>query len=294
MAYMDFPKKLPTSFPPMGYESIHKVQTGDNWMNLASRYYRADPLDIIIFNFETTKPREINWCLNEYVGCETDTPDGKNFRFSSADVPGYVYIPPKSWKPGGPPAKPSVPGESPTARAWVLQTLTHWALYKAQFTYSGRSITVGSYVGVANSIIDNQIRVAVDFSLDHAEYDHLQDALFLPWETAASNTRKALIVHEVIHAILDKAKSGFMVYQSETAAYLAQMMFMLEASGSGLTDSSGDSEQVYFVAYTIAKELAKGKKMTELSLEISALETAVQQHTLYKKKAFKAGGFNGI
>lgn len=34
--------------------------------------------------------------------------------------------------------------------------------------------------------------------------------------------------------------------------------------------------------------------MSELSLEIQALETAVQQHTWYKKKAFGSAKFNGI
>ena len=92
---------------------------------------------------------------------------------------------------------------------------------------------------MANAIIDNRIRVAVDSSLDHAEYDHLQDALFLPWEAAADDTRKALIVHEVVHAALDKAHSDFLVYQSETAAYLAQMMFMLAAARDGADKCHG-------------------------------------------------------
>lgn len=294
MAHMDTPKKFPKSFPPIGYQSFHRVQTGDNWGNLASRYYRESPLDIILFNFETTNPREINWFLSTYVGCRTETPDGKNFRFSSTDIPGLIYIPPKTWKPGGPPAKPSVPGENATARAWVLDTLSHPALYKAQFVYSGRSINIGTYLGVANAIIDNRIRVAVDSTLDHGEYDHLQDALFLPWESAAGNTRKSLIVHEVVHAALDKAGSGFLVYQSETAAFLAQMMFMLAASGSGLKDEGGPSQQVFFCAFAIAQALAAGKKMSDLTTEVLALEVAVQRHDWYKKDAFRSAKFNGI
>ena len=51
---------------------------------------------------------------------------------------------------------------------------------------------------------------------------------------------------------------------------------------------------MYFVAYTVAEALLAGKKMSELGLEMFALEKAVQQHPWYMADAFKTAGYNGI
>jgi hypothetical protein len=61
----------------------HRVQDGDNWWSIAQRYGYSDPWTIISYNFRTRDPREVNWYLREYVGCNVKTPDGKNWRFSS-------------------------------------------------------------------------------------------------------------------------------------------------------------------------------------------------------------------
>jgi hypothetical protein len=48
--------------------------------------------DLIVFNFGTDRPAEINWYLNHYVGCP-ETPDKRNRMFSSSAKPGYIYYP---------------------------------------------------------------------------------------------------------------------------------------------------------------------------------------------------------
>jgi hypothetical protein len=86
------------AFPPEGTVASHRVKTGDNWWNLASRYGFADPWTIIEFNYRTRVPEEVNWYLKHFVGC-TKSNDGKNYSFDSSDAFGVVYIPPQYWKP---------------------------------------------------------------------------------------------------------------------------------------------------------------------------------------------------
>jgi hypothetical protein len=72
--------------------TAYKVKDGDNWWSIAS----ANGIDVgalIAFNFKTSNPDEINWYLREKVGCRLETPDRDNYRFSSRDVPGTIYIP---------------------------------------------------------------------------------------------------------------------------------------------------------------------------------------------------------
>ena len=77
------------------------MKDGDNWGSIASAN-RVDVGALITFNFKTSNPDEINWYLREKVGCRMEAPDHDNYRFSSRDVPGIIYIP----KAAAPPAPP--------------------------------------------------------------------------------------------------------------------------------------------------------------------------------------------
>lgn len=93
------PKKIRWCHPPKGFASAHRVQAGDSFVNLAAKYGFADPWDIIQFNYGTKDPEEVNWYLQELVGC-TKSKDGLNYSFDSSDRFGVVYIPPRGWRPG--------------------------------------------------------------------------------------------------------------------------------------------------------------------------------------------------
>jgi hypothetical protein len=72
--------------------TAYKVKDGDDWSSIA----RANGVDagaLIAFNFKTSNPDEINWYLREKVGCRMESPDRDNYKFSSRDVPGIIYIP---------------------------------------------------------------------------------------------------------------------------------------------------------------------------------------------------------
>ena len=70
----------------------HKVKTGETIGGLAKDNDIAWQ-DLAHFNWDTSKPTEINKALAKYVGCTKKTKDGNNYVFNDADDPGIVYIP---------------------------------------------------------------------------------------------------------------------------------------------------------------------------------------------------------
>ena len=72
----------------------YRVQDGDSWVSLAREWGLA-PWSLINYNFRTCDPKEVNWYLQEYVGCTKPTADRKNWCFSSAAQPGVIYRPAK-------------------------------------------------------------------------------------------------------------------------------------------------------------------------------------------------------
>lgn len=289
------PKKKPASFPPAGFAAAHRVRTGEGFKKIAEKYHRSDLWDVIFYNFQTTEPREINWYLQEWVGC-TASADGKNYSFSDFDDPGRIYIPPPWWRPGGG-SLPPLAGESVKAKYEVLTILSSWPLNKIHFTYRSQALWKGSYTTISNAIIDNLIRVAIDPHLSTAgAYDSGTNVLYFRDLNFGSIERKALVVHEATHAILDRRGADLYIHESETAAYLAQAIYVLEHHGKDevLTDPDPQVEHIFDVSRTVALELDKGKKIGELGLEIQALENAVILSDLYKKDAWKKAGFNGL
>jgi hypothetical protein len=100
---------------------------------------------LIDFNFRTTNPAEVNWYLHYHVGCNQPSHDGYNWKFSSKDKPGIIYLPP--------PAKftridlPQLPSTNSLAKALedaeYNHTITegiHLALEVAEFTHIGLAI----------------------------------------------------------------------------------------------------------------------------------------------------------
>jgi len=81
---------LPNNYRPLG-SVAYKVKDGDTWWSIASKA-GLNPWWLIQYNFETRNPKEVNWYLANRVGCSKSTPDGNNFRFSSADNPGVIYV----------------------------------------------------------------------------------------------------------------------------------------------------------------------------------------------------------
>lgn len=102
----------------------HRVRDGESWDSLAARY-GVPARDIIMANFKTLVPEEVNWYLRNYVGCNKPTRDGNNWMFSSSAVPGIVQIPPVRRTGMLPPPKNSKPTAQTIAQleAWLTSLI---------------------------------------------------------------------------------------------------------------------------------------------------------------------------
>src|SRR6266849_976083 len=85
-------KRVPSEWPPKDGREYRVLDT-DDWWKIAAREH-IDPWALIIFNFDTTVPEEVNWYLRELVGCR-HTKDRWNYTFLNADKSkGKIYLPP--------------------------------------------------------------------------------------------------------------------------------------------------------------------------------------------------------
>lgn len=278
----------PAKFPPPLPARQQKVKTGDSWFTLAAQHGRSDPWDLIEFNFRTRDPREVNWYLQYYVGCSKSS-DGKNYSFDATDSPGIVYIPPSSW----------TPSTDLALRRLVVEALSSPVVNRISVTHAGHTITGRSLAAVANRVIDREIGVVVDAKVGsgEAEYDSGTDTFHLGFTSAATRTRKALIIHEAVHAALDlQTASGVSIAQSESLAYVVQCYYVrehtLNPDSERLTSTNPLKDKVYEIAWDMAATLAKRKQPE--SLHWSALDSAIRRHPTYKKNAGKNAGFDGI
>lgn len=84
-------------YRPTGGQT-HKVADGESWDSLA-RSKGMGAWELIRYNYPGLPARdqdaalEVNWYLQEYVGCKKLTLDRKNYCFSDAATPGTVWLP---------------------------------------------------------------------------------------------------------------------------------------------------------------------------------------------------------
>lgn len=137
---------VPVSHVPQG--TRHPVKTGDSWASVAQAN-GLDPWDLIDFNFPGMKQakqldfqracRNVNWYLREYVGCQTPSPDGRNWAFSSgltrgqgAWKGGVIYIPTQKPAPA--------PQAEPTATVYVIGSPSKGQKYHYQFVQAAECL----------------------------------------------------------------------------------------------------------------------------------------------------------
>ncbi len=235
----------------------------------------------------TRNPKEVNFYLEYYVGC-TASNDKKNYSFSDADSPGVVYIPPANWS----------PSKNERLKRMVTTALASFPATQMNFQRGGRAINGRSLAIVANLVIDGEIGVVHDTSISPgtAEYDSGDNVFLFNFETAETRTRKALIIHEAVHAFLDwQSDSEILVSDSEALAYVAQCYYMYhhtaEPAASRLTDVNPTDDEVFRLGWLIAEKLHQRK--TPDAIEWAALETAVSRHSKYRRTAARKAGFNG-
>jgi hypothetical protein len=219
------------SYVPVGGVQ-YSVKTGDSWVALAQPLTMS-PWDLIRYNFPglpadvQAATREVNWYLQEYVGCTKVTGDGRNYEFSTGDNPGKIWIP----RAAGPAPTPAAPSPDELARKQVLAALRDPAVGRMNFGVGRVFIIAYDYERVAKAIESGIITVHVDSRLapHMAEYWSGQGSTALDkansFAVPPGGSDESLLIHEATHAIFDIQNRPSYTAESEGLAYVAQALF---------------------------------------------------------------------
>lgn len=224
------------NFGPTGYFP-YPVMTGDNWENIAIRDGRADVWDLIRDNFQTNDPKEVNWYLQNYVGC-TVSKDGKNYSFSSTDAVkmtdgtsrrGRVFT--KKDLRAVPPPPP--PDDHDQLRAGMLQAISRndGIIFSLGFSMYGFDLYGSNYRVIRDYLKDRKVGCKYDGSVadSDAEYDSHHDLFVFGRKSFTSISQVGHLVHELTHAVCDDRSAGFLnKRQSEAIAYVAQCLYVVK------------------------------------------------------------------
>jgi hypothetical protein len=203
-----------TYVPPDGFQ--YKVTDKDSWVSLA-RGNGITAWELIRYNYpslpavQRQAEPEVNWYLQEYVGCTQPSPDKRSYMFSSSAFPGKIWI-------------PNMPTADKDAKKLALAALRSWPTRRIDFGVGNIYIRGSDYERVAKAIEGNGITVKADVQLSSKAY-------YNPWTNRMTvnpeQPDEALIVHEATHAIFDLRAIPTIVEQSEGLAYIAQALYGL-------------------------------------------------------------------
>jgi hypothetical protein len=205
-----------TYVPPGGV--AHTVVTGESWTTLAQSV-QMSPWDLIRYNYPGLPPdpqaaaREVNWYLQEYVGCTQLTQNRRNYEFHTGDTPGKIWLP----------SAPVPPSPDEAARKAVLAALRDPAVARMGFGVGFVLIFPRDYERVARAIESGAITVHADPSLGphQANYNYQSNCFNVP----PGISDLPLLIHEATHAIFDIRRIATGTGESEGMAYIAQALF---------------------------------------------------------------------
>lgn len=212
--------KAPASPVPRTYTPAnghkHPVRLGDSWGSLAATVGKS-AWELIRYNYPTLPAdlqlaaKEVNWYLQNYVGCTLLTPDNRNYRFSP---PGEIWIPNV--------AAPPTPDQ--IAQTLVLSILRDPVVRRMNFGVGFLIISATNYEDIAKAIEAGKIVVKSNPALGHLAmyYGGVTPARI---EISPTISDMGLIIHECTHAIFDMLKLTTNVEQSEGFGYLSQALY---------------------------------------------------------------------
>lgn len=217
-------------WPPKGYAKRVEVTDSDDWWILAAVHGRTDPWDLIVFNFGTRNPDEVNWCLYHVLGCRKKSKDGKNYDFGApCTMKQYIYIPPAGWKPPTTADDDAWQRVRTTINSASVKSL-HLSLFAYKLSISGHDLGKVGYL-----LNTKRISVKLDPGHKHAaEYLPESDQIIIQ-ALPSDPLDRSTIVHEAVHASFDYRHSfGVRSYQldEECFAYVIQMLYLQKFYGS--------------------------------------------------------------
>lgn len=215
------------SWPPASPFAKSEVDYLDFW-NLARKYDRENPWDIIIYNFGTEDPWEVNWYLHHAVGCWRSS-DDKNFSFDNAKTadgnPGVMYIPQPSWRPDPKFVKGSGAGRFLDALVSITASILIRVARRIPTLQHGNTIVTSSGIEkIAELVTTREIAVVVDPSLDSiARYEDLFKTITLrKVPTLRSIGMHGTLANEATHAVTHWGSRSVNLFKNETASSFVQ------------------------------------------------------------------------
>lgn len=261
-------------WPPADYVQKKLVTLSDSWGSLAAG---RDPWRLILYNFRTRNPHEVNWYLYHWVGCRAVTADGKNYRFGAHDdrkgkpsgtpAPLFIYIPHPDWE----------PDYDDIARELVYSTLISSSARSVYFNTAVANVNFGDIGSVAMMVGSDHIQVGYNPAL----VSHNAGALYMPkadllqlgsLHTGLGN--RARIVHEAVHAAFDSRRAYLTAIEEEAIAYIAQCFFLQLLNGPTLPAGSFDWKPLAAKAWPIATAKRTGTPAS--SADFEALKSEVK------------------
>jgi hypothetical protein len=163
------------------------------------------------------------------------------------------------------------------------------------FAFAGKGFSPGVFGPLKALMESGAIKAVLDTSkTGMAEYDYGNNTLYMGFTEASSLTRKALIIHEMVHACYDMVKTKMSVADSESIAYIVQCQYARANNPDPnvrLTGNTTAKDKVFEIGWNIAGKLLAGEKP---SLdEYNSMRDAVSQHPYYMGKSAADAGFNG-
>lgn len=217
-------------WPPKGHVKRVAVTEADDWWILAAVHGFDDPWDIIVFNFGTRDPDEVNWCLYHILGCRNKSKDGKNYDFGKpCTKTQYIYIPPAGWTP--PTSEDDVAWQRcrDTINSATVKSL-NLSLHAFRLSISGYDFSQIGYL-----LNTKRITAKLDRTHPHgAEYVSADDQIILN-NLGSDNIDRSFIVHEAVHASFDyRYSQGVRTYKvdEECFAYVVQMLYLQKYYGA--------------------------------------------------------------
>lgn len=198
------PTKMITEWPPSRAIGARWATEGNFWTHARS-IGRENPWDLIIFNFQTQDPYEVNWYLHHAVGCWRLDPT-RNFMFDSAltddGEDGIIYLPPISWRPPAHFSKGSGAGTFMMGiRHRAAAILRSLSARMPTITHGATSMRPHDYSIVANLIETGEVTVEIDPDLG-AKGGYLDEdkALRLSFSPMIGNAEHAsTLANEAVH-----------------------------------------------------------------------------------------------
>ena len=116
-------------------------------------------------------------------------------------------------------------------------------------------------MSVANAINTGRIEVRF-YKHQFGWYDPKSNVLRLPWGAMLNETQRGLCVHECIHAAMDLRRISASTPQSETLAYIGQLIYMIRCGVTSLQMSGFFQDVAWHVFFQKAMKVHTGQALT--------------------------------